>query len=43
MNPPSDPDACRQAILEHLRPALAVNAVARLDDAIERVVAARRA
>ncbi|MHC4414388.1 MAG: tRNA-queuosine alpha-mannosyltransferase domain-containing protein [Planctomycetota bacterium] len=36
--PPSDPQRITNAILAHLEPALAPNAVARIDDAIEGVV-----
>ncbi len=38
-NPPSDPERVRSAIRAHLEPAVAANAVERLDRATERVVA----
>ncbi|MDY7110651.1 MAG: DUF3524 domain-containing protein [Planctomycetota bacterium] len=38
LEPPSDGERVRAAIAAHLEPALAPNAVARLDDAIERTV-----
>ncbi len=38
-NPPADPERVRSAIRAHLEPALAANAVARLDKAIETAVA----
>jgi len=39
--PPADPEKLRRAVQAHLEPALAPNAVARLDEAITSVVAAR--
>ena len=36
--PPRDPDAIRAALARHLEPALANNAVGRLDEAIDRCV-----
>ena len=37
-NPPADPAAVRQAIAEHLKPALAPNAVARIDAALDPIM-----
>jgi glycosyltransferase involved in cell wall biosynthesis len=39
MNPPDDPDAARAVIREHLQPAVAPNAVVRIDAQIESMVA----
>lgn len=42
MNPPDDPEAVHRAIRSHLEPALAVNALQRLDRALQQAVATHR-
>jgi glycosyltransferase involved in cell wall biosynthesis len=39
--PPEDPQAVRRAILSHLEPAQAPNAVARIDDLVEQMAVAQ--